>query len=82
MKIENDKKGFFERLFRGKKAKKGSCCGNFEVEEISNESENNKDSKASIIGSKKVKRGSCCGSFELEEIPDESEIDKDKKAPK
>ncbi|WP_298200220.1 hypothetical protein [Desulfosporosinus sp.] len=78
MKNEKDKKGFFERLIGGKKAKTGSCCGNCEVEEIPDGREINKDSKASIIENKKVKKGSCCGSFELEEIPDESGINKDK----
>lgn len=78
MKNENEKKGLFARIIGGKKAKTGSCCGSFEVEEIPNESEINKDSKNSIIGNKKVKKSSCCGSFEVEEIPNESENIKDK----
>lgn len=73
--MKKDKKGLFERLLGGKKAKSGSCCGGFELEEIPNESDIN-DSKNSNIGNKKGKKG-CC-SFELEEIPDEREINKDK----
>jgi hypothetical protein len=84
MKKENEKKGLInlwritDLLHGNKETKKNSCCGSFELEEIPDESESDKDSKASIIGSKKVQKGSCCGSFELEEIPDESEGDKDK----
>lgn len=63
----NEKKGFFGSLI-GNKAKKGSCCGGFELEEIPDA---NKDSK-------NVKKGSCCGGFELEEIPDDSETNKEK----
>lgn len=73
--MKKDKKGFFERLIKGKKAKSGSCCGGFELEERPNESDIN-DSKNSNIGNKKGKKG-CC-SFELEEIPDERKINKDK----
>lgn len=62
--MKKEKKGFFERLIGGKKAKSDSCCGSFELEEIPDESD------------KKGKKG-CC-SFELEEISDEKEISKDK----
>jgi len=71
MKDEKVKKGFFVRLIKGNGTKTSSCCGNFEVEEIPNES-----------GNSKIKKGSCCGNFELEEIPDENENNKNKKTPK
>lgn len=68
MKDKKAKKGFFERMIKGNNAKTGSCCGNFELEEIPNES-----------GNSKFKNGSCCGNFKLEEIPDENEDIKNNK---
>jgi len=46
MNEENKKKGLFERLFGSKKAKKGSCCGSFEIEELPEEIPENKPLKA------------------------------------
>ena len=43
MKNENEKKGLFYRLRDNKKPKKSSCCCNFELEEIPEEKEENKD---------------------------------------
>lgn len=54
MSKENEKRGFFERLLEGKKDKKGSCCGSFEIEEIPDE--NNKDKETP----KDKKGNSCC----------------------
>ncbi|KUO72410.1 MAG: hypothetical protein APF81_03075 [Desulfosporosinus sp. BRH_c37] len=43
--MENKKKkGFFEMLIGSKKDKKGSCCGGFELEEVSEEKPDNKGS--------------------------------------
>lgn len=56
MSSENEKKGFFERLFGENKTKKSSCCGNMEFEEIPEESLNDQDKKAS----KEKNGGSCC----------------------
>jgi len=53
MKNENGKKGLFERLFGSKKDKKGSCCGNFHIEELPEENTDSKDSP-------KSKNNSCC----------------------
>lgn len=56
MKKENEKKGFFERLTGKKKAPKDSCCCSFEIEEIADENDNNKDKETP-----KEKNGkSCC----------------------
>ncbi|HML31980.1 hypothetical protein [Sporomusa sphaeroides] len=55
MSKENGKRGFFERLLGNKNDKKGSCCGSFEIEEIPNESDNNKDKETP-----KDKKGNCC----------------------
>lgn len=63
------KKGLFDFLTGGKKDKTGSCCGGFELEEIPDGSEGQKDTKNSRSEGK-VKNGSCCDSFELEEMPD------------
>ena len=46
MSTENEKKGFFERLFGENKPKKSSCCGNMEFEEIPEESVNDQDKMA------------------------------------
>ena len=46
--MENKKKkGFFEMLIGSKKDKKGSCCGGFELEEVSEEKLDNKGSDIS-----------------------------------
>lgn len=45
MKNENEKKGLFERLTGGKKAKKSSCCCNIELEELPEEKEDSKSGK-------------------------------------
>jgi len=41
---EKEKKGLFGRLFGNSKSK-GSCCGNFELEEIPEEHSDNKNEK-------------------------------------
>lgn len=46
MKNGNEKKSFFERLTGGNKAKKSSCCCNVEIEEIPEETVDEKDSNA------------------------------------
>ena len=56
MKNENEKKGLFKRLLGDKKVKKGSCCGNFEIEEIPDDKEDNNNE----ITSKDKKGNSCC----------------------
>lgn len=56
MKNENEKKGFLESLFGSKENKKGSCCCNFEVEEISEENEDYKNENETP----KEKGNSCC----------------------
>lgn len=56
MKNESEKKGFFERLTGGNKAKKGSCCCNIEIEEIPEENTDSKDPK----DPPKPKKNSCC----------------------
>lgn len=56
MKNENEKKGLFDRLIRGEKAKKSSCCGNFQIEEIPEENNEDKSKKKS----QKDKGTSCC----------------------
>jgi len=54
---EKEKKGLFERLTGSKKAKKGSCCGSFEIEELPAKKEDNTNGKTP----KKDKKGnSCC----------------------
>ena len=55
MKNENEKKGLLERLLGSKKEKKGSCCCNFEVEEIPEENDNKKESQKAEGDGK-----SCC----------------------
>ena len=57
MENENEKKGLFDRLNGIKKAKKKSCCCNFEIEEIPEEKNEKKDEKKTQKG----KGGSCCG---------------------
>lgn len=42
MENENEKKGILKNLGKTKKAKKSSCCCNFEIEEIPDETEENK----------------------------------------
>lgn len=44
MKNDNEKKGLFDRL--NGKAKKSSCCCNFELQEIPNEKEENNQEKS------------------------------------
>ena len=56
MKNENEKKGFFERLFGSKETKKCSCCCNFEVEELPEENTDDKNEKESS----KDEGNSCC----------------------
>lgn len=56
MKNENEKKGFFERLSRGKKAKTSSCCGSFEIEEVPE----NKEENHNVETIKEKKGNSCC----------------------
>lgn len=56
MKNENKKKGLFERLMGNKKAKKSSCCGSIELEEIPEENTDNKNEKLP----KEEKGNSCC----------------------
>lgn len=56
MSSENEKKGFFERLFGENKTKTSSCCGSIEFEEIPDESLNDQDKKVS----KEKRGGSCC----------------------
>ena len=53
---ENEKKGLFERLIGIKKVKKGSCCGDFELEEIPDDKEDNDNTKTP----KDKKGNSCC----------------------
>lgn len=43
MSKENEKRGFFEQLLGNKKDKKDSCCGSFEIEEISGENSKDKE---------------------------------------
>lgn len=57
MKNENEKKGLFDRLNGNKKAKESSCCCNFEVEEIPEDNNENKNEKKP----RKDKGNSCCG---------------------
>jgi len=45
MKNENEKKGLLSRLLGGQKEKTNSCCGGFRIEEIPEESAENKDAK-------------------------------------
>lgn len=56
MKNENEKKGLFARLNESKKAKKGSGCCSFEVEEIPDEEQEKNENE------KKPPKGnsSCC----------------------
>lgn len=54
---ENEKKGIFTRLNENKKAKKGSCCCNFEVEEIPEEENEEKENADQLP---KGKGNSCC----------------------
>lgn len=57
MQNQNEKKGLLNRLTAGKKAKKSSCCCNFEIEEIPEE----KTEKETQKPTEKGKGGSCCG---------------------
>lgn len=57
MKNENEKKGLFARLNVSNKTKKGSCCCNFEVEEIPQEDQEKENENKSPKG----KGNSCCG---------------------
>lgn len=56
MKDENEKKGLLGHLTGGKKPKKSSCCGSFEIEEIPEENADNKNEETPKNG----KGGSCC----------------------
>lgn len=56
MKDDNENKGLLGRPAGGKKAKKSSCCCNFEIEEIPEENTDNKSEGTS----KDEKGGSCC----------------------
>lgn len=62
MKNENDKKGFFERLFESIKVGKASCsCGNCDIEDFPDESEICNDSKDSIKRLEIKQSNVCCG---------------------
>ena len=52
---QNEKKGLFDRLNGNKKAKKSSCCGSFEIEEIPEENKDKKEDKVPPKG-----KGGCC----------------------
>lgn len=52
----NEKKGLFGRLTGNKKAKKSPCCCGFEIEELPEETAENKNEEVSTEG----KGGSCC----------------------
>ena len=54
MKNENEKKSLFERLIGGKKEKKKSSCCNFEVEEIPEKNDKEKETPKEGNGN------SCC----------------------
>ncbi|NSW92706.1 MAG: hypothetical protein HPY74_19030 [Firmicutes bacterium] len=56
MKNDNEKKGLFDRLTGSRKAKKSSCCCNFEIEELPDENTNSKTQKTP----EKEKGNSCC----------------------
>jgi len=54
--MEKEKKGIFERLTGGKKAKKSPCCCSFEIEELPEETADKKEGEDSL----KAKKNSCC----------------------
>ena len=56
MKRESEKKGLLERLFGNKETKENSCCCNFEVEEIPEENNTDKNENKQP----KDKGNSCC----------------------
>lgn len=56
MNTDQEKKGFFERLFGGISSKKNSCCGSIEMEEIPDDKFDDQENQAA----KKNSGESCC----------------------